>query len=855
MKGPYSGRKNLFTRVPAIGETLASAKNSALIRRIAVLAVTFATSLCLSGVELFPGTYPFGTAFFASSSGVLSSVAALAGAIIGTARIEHVRGIYIMVYILLALARGGVSLWLDPAKKNVSSSVAASIGEWKKSRDAKKLLASIGRTALLLVRGGASKFMNENILVRSALSACAALFAGAWSVIGGGYVYYDLFGAIFSLFIVPLFTYLFYAGISRNMRASRVREIGVYFTIAAVVLALHSISSLPLSADPSLSAAGIASRAFTFDLGVLAAFAAAVVVTHSFGMHRGILCGIICGAVLTPVYAPAYAAAAVVCGFLFGVSETFAVILGGAVAAAWGIYTGGIDGMIALFPPIVGACALLVPAFRFGLIRLPDWLLVTRSAGAGADRRETMAVRSADDIARRVEELSDGLGDVASVLDGLSKKLTAPERVDARDIVVSVFAFNCAKCRNRGTCREGRDPESSPVTAKMAEALGEYGVVSADIVPPELASECWNMGKILDEINLTASHKLTVLENNDKLAVTAADCALAADLLGSAARDGASVGEINEAATERLRPVISGGDFSASNVAVYGERELHVFVDDVDISSSKAGAEDIREMFEGALGCALSSPEFSLDGEVLSMRMSSLPSLVCASGAFSRSAADVIEETEGGATVEVYDSLGDAVCGDVITSFEACGRYYMILSDGMGTGKEAAVTSGVVTSVLERLLKSGAELESSLKLLNHIVRSAGRECSATVDIAEIDMVSGVARFIKSGAAPSFVIRDGGIFRLQSKTVPIGIIRALDAEMIKFEVRAGDTVVMVSDGAARSYDEVPWLLDLMTYDPEITGGDEARAAEKIVNEAKKRGSSDDVSAGIIRIGGR
>ncbi|MBR3998431.1 MAG: SpoIIE family protein phosphatase, partial [Clostridia bacterium] len=90
------------------------------------------------------------------------------------------------------------------------------------------------------------------------------------------------------------------------------------------------------------------------------------------------------------------------------------------------------------------------------------------------------------------------------------------------------------------------------------------------------------------------------------------------------------------------------------------------------------------------------------------------------------------------------------------------------------------------------------------------------------------------------------------FRLQSKTVPIGIIRALDAEMIKFDVEEGDTVVMVSDGAAKSYEDAPWLLELMTYDETVLHGDERRAAMTIVSEAAMRGSDDDISAGIVRI---
>lgn len=175
-----------------------------------------------------------------------------------------------------------------------------------------------------------------------------------------------------------------------------------------------------------------------------------------------------------------------------------------------------------------------------------------------------------------------------------------------------------------------------------------------------------------------------------------------------------------------------------------------------------------------------------------------------------------------------------------------------MLSDGMGSGREASVASGMSVKLLREYIEGGAELEGALKLVNRILRSAGRECSATIDICEIDLYTSEARFIKSGAAPSFVLRNGSIYRLQSKTVPIGIIRALDAEAIKFDIEQGDTVVMLSDGVARSYDEVPWLLDMMTSDETVLRGDEKLAAMTIVSEAAVRGSRDDITCGIMRV---
>ena len=105
-------------------------------------------------------------------------------------------------------------------------------------------------------------------------------------------------------------------------------------------------------------------------------------------------------------------------------------------------------------------------------------------------------------------------------------------------------------------------------------------------------------------------------------------------------------------------------------------------------------------------------------------------------------------------------------------------------------------------------------MRSALEMLNCFVRGSGGEQFTTVDLMEADLYTGRARFIKSGAAPSFVIRNGQLYRLHSKTVPVGIMRALDAEAVSFELMAGDTVIMMSDGVTGSYEDCPWLYELL-----------------------------------------
>ena len=52
-------------------------------------------------------------------------------------------------------------------------------------------------------------------------------------------------------------------------------------------------------------------------------------------------------------------------------------------------------------------------------------------------------------------------------------------------------------------------------------------------------------------------------------------------------------------------------------------------------------------------------------------------------------------------------------------------------------------------------------------------------------------------------------------RLQAGTVPIGILNTLDVQKTEFPLRAGDTVIMVSDGILQGDDEGEWLTSYLT----------------------------------------
>jgi stage II sporulation protein E len=199
-------------------------------------------------------------------------------------------------------------------------------------------------------------------------------------------------------------------------------------------------------------------------------------------------------------------------------------------------------------------------------------------------------------------------------------------------------------------------------------------------------------------------------------------------------------------------------------------------------------------------------------------------------------------------------SADGGVSGDSINLFSNKQDYfYALISDGMGAGKEAALTSGLCSVFLEKMLRAGNRAWTSLRMLNNMIRSRGedsvRECSSTIDLMELDLMTAEASFIKSGAAPSFVIRGSVVHRIQAGTAPIGIIQALDAQATPFSLRVGDTVVMISDGILQNDEECEWISDYLS---QAGGLSPDEIVYRICLQASSFDTHDDCSAVALRI---
>ena len=117
-----------------------------------------------------------------------------------------------------------------------------------------------------------------------------------------------------------------------------------------------------------------------------------------------------------------------------------------------------------------------------------------------------------------------------------------------------------------------------------------------------------------------------------------------------------------------------------------------------------------------------------------------------------------------------------------------------------------------------------------------------------MDLLEIDRVSGEASLFKCGAAPTYLLRKGEITRFFSRTAPVGILEALDAERIRFALEPGDVLVQVSDGVTGGEEECGWLAEMLAtrFD-----GDTEKLTRLVLNRASEQGQ-DDLSVLVTEI---
>lgn len=142
--------------------------------------------------------------------------------------------------------------------------------------------------------------------------------------------------------------------------------------------------------------------------------------------------------------------------------------------------------------------------------------------------------------------------------------------------------------------------------------------------------------------------------------------------------------------------------------------------------------------------------------------------------------------------------------GDRVAAFPGVGgKYYVLLCDGMGTGRDAAAESREMVGLITQMLQSGLSPGAVLGSVNSQLALTDRGGAVTVDLCELHPDCGRVWLYKWGAQPSILLRRKRSAAVGTAGPPPGLgVTAGRESVSRIHMQPGDTLLLLSDGVSQ-----------------------------------------------------
>lgn len=679
------------------------------------------------------------------------------------------------------------------------------------------LIAVLRFVICYVLEGKKGKLFREPRPLRLAVGAAGGFVCGIYRIFEGGFQEKQLYEALFLICAVPLAAYLYSGALNNVPSGEGKHELGVFALYCTLLAGLSEFALFGFS--PSVVVASLITLGTALGSGAV----------------RGGLCGMIgglcCGGQLSPLMGIMGAAA----GGLRRYSSLCAI--GGACGCGviFALIAEGGISLTSTVPALLWGGAICLPVSRFGALSKINILSGRTVINEDISNSSMLVSKKEEAMQQRLNALSEAMTSLSGVFYALSNRLSTPGAWQVREICEHSFKKYCSSCSKNALCWVREYDRTSDVMSKLASAVARHGSADSSYIPSDFVSACPNTVKALSEINLSHARLLENAARQNKTEVFALDYEAMAKLLEEASEENSSEYILSAPLTEKVRKAALDMGMGFNSIAVYGKRKRSIIAGGVELGGVRLTTEEMREAFSSACGVLLTMPEFKVDGDYVTMTCAASQTIACESA---RASAKKENEKVNGDSALVFENRED--------------KYYALISDGMGSGPDASMTSKMTGIFLEKLLSSGNKKHTVLKMLNNFIRHKNLECFATVDLLEIDLLSSEASFIKSGAAASYIIRKGRLFKIASTSLPIGITREISSEEVRFKLEDKDLIIMISDGVSQSFEDGAWLLSMLSdeIDPDAPL---SVISKKILERAKKKNErSDDMTVIAVRV---
>ncbi|MBQ9997806.1 MAG: SpoIIE family protein phosphatase [Clostridia bacterium] len=428
-------------------------------------------------------------------------------------------------------------------------------------------------------------------------------------------------------------------------------------------------------------------------------------------------------------------------------------------------------------------------------------------------------------ILKIYDKLSEFSGKLNEIADNFADSKKPRNKNDIMGIYDKTAGKVCRNCGLKFVCWEKEFSSSYDALINCNSALLEKGKLEVGDVPVHFKSKCIKLNSFIEAVNrFYARYKLDTmwvkkLEAGREL--TATHLYGVAEIMNDFAKETKKELDFVPDLGNILYLAIGKAGVKCYDVTVVTREkgQLEV-VARINVKKAPDNVENIvADVVAETAGRRfyVKNSDYSKDGTKAVLRLEERERYNVVTGYYTRKKDD-------------SERSGDSFCQQKLQH----NRYLAVLSDGMGSGANAKNQSSFAADTMSRLLNTGFDKESAVKIMNlSLFLKQTEESFATVDAVVVDLFEGSAEFIKIGASSSFVKSNSKVKRITSDSLPAGMITGITPCTEKINIKGGDLIVLASDGVFG--DDGEWVTE---YIKESTDKPQ-KLAEKLVKEAVVR----------------
>ncbi len=477
------------------------------------------------------------------------------------------------------------------------------------------------------------------------------------------------------------------------------------------------------------------------------------------------------------------------------------------------------------------------------------FLLIPRSTGSflsslfNSSKTDEQCQGLRRSVIMRLDFASKALSDVSSDVEEVAQKLSRIVTPTLDSVYEKAVESTCQRCGLKVYCWEHKDGMSMEYFKLLNDKLLHSGSIKADELSESIRRKCCRSPEMAMAVNkcyrnYTASEAASKRVDEVRAVVAGQFCGLG-DILGEMADEYENYEYFDNELSDRIFMKLKELELIPSDVSCrvdhLGRMTVETEIFDADPKKLKRGV-IVREI-----------------SKICSRRFDA-PNITAA---FGRCRLILSERP----SLDVEIATSQHICGSGLLSGDnfryfndGMGRMISVLSDGMGTGGRAAVDSGMSVSILSKLIKAGLGFDCSLKVVNSaLLVKSDDESLSTLDVAAIDLYSGDVDFMKAGAALSFIRKKGEMYRVETPSLPVGILPEVEFTYTEDSLEADDIIVMVSDGAIVCGEE--WIERIIMRWESESMQELANLINDEATSRRKDGHDDDITVIAMRITAR